>query len=68
MVDANSGMTRPAQSSSGVRPNGLADVRLAAGEGEFTAAGFPPLLQKQLLDVVQIDIARCGGFTAPHAS
>jgi L-alanine-DL-glutamate epimerase-like enolase superfamily enzyme len=42
----------------------LKDVRLAAGEGEFTAAGFLPFLQEGLLDVVQPDIARCGGFTA----
>jgi L-alanine-DL-glutamate epimerase-like enolase superfamily enzyme len=38
-------------------------VRLAAGEGEFTAAGFRPFLEAGLLDVVQPDIARAGGFT-----
>ena len=38
-------------------------VRLAAGEGEFTAAGFRPFLDAGLLDVVQPDIARVGGFT-----
>jgi L-alanine-DL-glutamate epimerase-like enolase superfamily enzyme len=42
----------------------LRDVRLAAGEGEFMPAGFVPFLQEGLLDVVQPDIARCGGFTA----
>jgi len=43
--------------------SGLSDVRLAAGEGEFTAAGFVPFLQEGLLDVLQPDIARCAGFT-----
>ncbi|HEY0294928.1 MAG TPA: mandelate racemase/muconate lactonizing enzyme family protein [Bordetella sp.] len=41
----------------------LKDVRIAAGEGEFTAGGFVPFLQEGLLDVVQPDIARCSGFT-----
>jgi L-alanine-DL-glutamate epimerase-like enolase superfamily enzyme len=41
----------------------LRSVRLAAGEGEFTAAGFRPFLEDGLLDVVQPDIARAGGFT-----
>lgn len=41
----------------------LKDVRLAAGEGEFVAAGFVPYLTEGLLDVVQPDIARCSGFT-----
>lgn len=41
----------------------LKDIRLAAGEGEFTASGFLPFLEKGLLDVVQPDIARCSGFT-----
>lgn len=41
----------------------LKDIRLAAGEGEFTASGFVPFLERRLLDVVQPDIARCSGFT-----
>ena len=41
----------------------LKGVRLAAGEGEFTVAGFRPFLEEGLLDVVQPDIARAGGFT-----
>lgn len=41
----------------------LKDLRIAAGEGEFTPGGFVPLLQEGLLDVVQPDIARCSGFT-----
>ncbi len=41
----------------------LKDIRLAAGEGEFNAAGFLPFLEQGLLDVVQPDIARCAGFT-----
>lgn len=39
------------------------DIRLAAGEGEFTSAGFRPFFEKGLLDVAQPDIARAGGFT-----
>ena len=41
----------------------LKDVRLAAGEGEFTPSGFLPFMEEGLLDVVQPDIARCAGFT-----
>lgn len=41
----------------------LRNVRLAAGEGEFSVAGFRPFLEEGLLDVVQPDIARAGGFT-----
>lgn len=41
----------------------LKDLRLAAGEGEFTANGFVPFLDEGLLDVLQPDIARCSGFT-----
>jgi len=41
----------------------LNGVRLAAGEGEFTVAGFRTFLEAGLLDVVQPDIARAGGFT-----
>lgn len=41
----------------------LKDVRLAAGECEFTSAGFRPFLERGLLDVLQPDIARAGGFT-----
>ena len=43
--------------------NALNGVRLAAGEGEFTVAGFRPFLEAGLLDIVQPDIARAGGFT-----
>jgi L-alanine-DL-glutamate epimerase-like enolase superfamily enzyme len=41
----------------------LKSVRIAAGEGEFTVAGFRPFVEEGLLDVVQPDIARAGGFT-----
>lgn len=41
----------------------LKDVRLAAGEGEFTSAGFRPFFEQGLLDIAQPDIARAGGFT-----
>jgi len=42
---------------------GLHDTRIAAGEGEFTSAGFRPFFEQGLLDVAQPDIARAGGFT-----
>ena len=42
---------------------GLKDIRIAAGEGEFTSAGFRPFFEQGLLDVAQPDIARAGGFT-----
>jgi L-alanine-DL-glutamate epimerase-like enolase superfamily enzyme len=38
-------------------------MRLAAGESEFAVAGFRPFVEGSLLDVVQPDIARAGGFT-----
>lgn len=38
-------------------------LRLAAGESEFTAAGFRELLEGRLIDIVQPDVARAGGFT-----
>lgn len=41
----------------------LKDVRLAAGECEFTSAGVRLLLERGLVDVIQPDIARAGGFT-----
>jgi L-alanine-DL-glutamate epimerase-like enolase superfamily enzyme len=42
---------------------GTRTLRLAAGESEFTTAGFRPFLEGGILDVVQPDIARAGGFT-----
>jgi L-alanine-DL-glutamate epimerase-like enolase superfamily enzyme len=41
----------------------LKDIRIAAGEAEFTSAGFRPFFEQGLLDVAQPDIARAGGFT-----
>lgn len=41
----------------------LHDIRLSAGECEFTVAGVRPFLEQGLLDVLQPDIARAGGFT-----
>lgn len=38
-------------------------VPLAAGEAEFTTAGFLPFSDGRLLDVWQPDVARAGGFT-----
>ncbi|MGE0798921.1 MAG: mandelate racemase/muconate lactonizing enzyme family protein [Lautropia sp.] len=40
-----------------------ARVRIAAGEGEFTAAGFREFIHDGLLDIVQPNVCRCGGFT-----
>ena len=39
-------------------------VRLAAGESEFGLVGFRELFRRRVLDVVQPDVARVGGFTA----
>ncbi|HEY9279030.1 MAG TPA: mandelate racemase/muconate lactonizing enzyme family protein [Eoetvoesiella sp.] len=39
------------------------DIRIAAGEGEFTSSGFRPFFEQGLLDIAQPDIARAGGFT-----
>ena len=41
----------------------VSGVRLAAGESEFTVAGFRDFVEGGLLDVVQPDVARAGGFT-----
>lgn len=40
------------------------DVRIAAGEQESTYRGFQQLLDDGGIDIVQPDLARCGGFTA----
>ena len=38
-------------------------TRLAAGEQEATGWGFRRLIREGLIDVVQPDLSRCGGFT-----
>jgi L-alanine-DL-glutamate epimerase-like enolase superfamily enzyme len=40
-----------------------ASVRIAAGEADETFAPFRTLVERGRLDVVQPDLARCGGFT-----
>lgn len=40
-----------------------ADVRIAAGEADETAAPFRRLVEHGRVDVLQPDLARCGGFT-----
>ena len=40
-----------------------ADVRIAAGEADETFAPFRALVEQAHVDVLQPDIARCGGFT-----
>lgn len=39
------------------------DVPLASGEHEYTRYGARDLLMAQAIDIVQMDAARCGGFT-----
>jgi L-rhamnonate dehydratase len=38
-------------------------VRIAAGEEESNRLSFIELMDRGLVDVVQVDLARCGGFT-----
>jgi L-alanine-DL-glutamate epimerase-like enolase superfamily enzyme len=39
------------------------DVRIAAGEEESNRASFLELMDRGRIDVVQVDLTRCGGFT-----
>lgn len=39
------------------------NMAVAGGEAEFTVYGFRDLMAKEVLDIVQPDIARVGGFT-----
>jgi L-alanine-DL-glutamate epimerase-like enolase superfamily enzyme len=39
------------------------DVRIAAGEEESERRSFVDLMDRGQIDVVQVDLARCGGFT-----
>jgi L-rhamnonate dehydratase len=39
------------------------DVRIAAGEEESNRASFIELMDRGGIDVVQVDLTRCGGFT-----
>ena len=39
------------------------DVRIAAGEEESERRSFIDLMDRGQIDVVQVDLARCGGFT-----
>jgi L-alanine-DL-glutamate epimerase-like enolase superfamily enzyme len=39
------------------------DVRIAAGEHESERRSFLDLMDKGQIDVVQVDLTRCGGFT-----
>lgn len=39
------------------------DVRIAAGEEESERRSFIELMDKGQIDIVQVDLARCGGFT-----
>lgn len=40
-----------------------ADVRIAAGEEESSRLSYLDLMDRGKIDVVQVDLARCGGFT-----
>jgi L-alanine-DL-glutamate epimerase-like enolase superfamily enzyme len=39
------------------------DVRIAAGEEESNRLSFVDLMDRGRIDVVQVDLTRCGGFT-----
>jgi L-alanine-DL-glutamate epimerase-like enolase superfamily enzyme len=39
------------------------DLRIAAGEEESNRASFIDLMDRGKIDVVQVDVTRCGGFT-----
>ncbi len=39
------------------------DVRIAAGEEESNRASYIELMDRGRIDVVQVDLTRCGGFT-----
>ncbi len=45
------------------RLSDAADVRIAAGEADETFAPFRALVERGHVDVLQPDLARCGGFT-----
>jgi L-rhamnonate dehydratase len=45
------------------RLSGRADVRIAAGEADETFPPFRALVEHGHVDVLQPDLARCGGFT-----
>ncbi|WP_162619581.1 mandelate racemase/muconate lactonizing enzyme family protein [Salinicola peritrichatus] len=38
-------------------------IRIALGEGEFTSGGFREFIRRGLVDVIQPNITRAGGFT-----
>jgi L-rhamnonate dehydratase len=42
---------------------GAVDTLIACGEQESTEWGFATLIERGKIDVVQLDISRCGGFT-----
>lgn len=39
------------------------EVRIAAGEEESSRLSYLELMDKGKIDIVQVDLARCGGFT-----
>lgn len=42
-------------------------ARIAVGEAEYTRYGFRELVQNQLVDIIQPDLAKCGGITEARA-
>jgi L-alanine-DL-glutamate epimerase-like enolase superfamily enzyme len=42
---------------------GATDVRIAAGEEESERRSFLDLMDRGRIDIVQVDLTRCGGFT-----
>lgn len=45
------------------RLRAMSGIRVALGEGEFHTSGFRPFLEEGLVDIVQPNITRAGGFT-----
>src|SRR5699024_2763099 len=43
------------------------EATIAVGEAEYTRYGFRGLIQNQLIDIVQPDLAKCGGITEAKA-
>jgi L-alanine-DL-glutamate epimerase-like enolase superfamily enzyme len=46
--------------------HGTLKTRIAAGENEFGVQGFRDLIEPPSVDIVQPDVARCGGISEAH--
>jgi L-alanine-DL-glutamate epimerase-like enolase superfamily enzyme len=54
---------RPDDSEGYRRLSEATEVRIAAGEEESNRGSFLELMDKGKIDIVQVDLTRCGGFT-----